>query len=83
MGNDILKQGFDNLDWVGVLEKAPKGATYYNNVNDDGEIITEEEVKEKDKIKLPQDGIFIHQAEACGGGIIYLKNGKFGWIQQE
>ncbi|RZL35758.1 MAG: hypothetical protein EOP00_30100 [Pedobacter sp.] len=83
MGHDILKQGFDDLDWVGIFEKAPKGAVYYNNVNDAGEIITEEQVKEKDKIKLPYDAIFIHQAEACGGGIIYIKNGKFDWIQQE
>ena len=83
MGKDIVGQGFDDIDWVGIFEKAPKGEIYWNNVNDDGEIISEEEVKETDKIKLPNDGIFIHQAESCGGGVIYLKNGKFEWIQQE
>lgn len=83
MGKDILGQGFDDLDWVGIFEKASKGETYWNNVNDDGEIIADEEVKEEDKIKLPHDGIFIHQAESCGGGVIYLKKGKFDWIQQE
>jgi len=83
MGTDIVGQGFDDINWVGVFEKAPKGEIYWNNVNDDGEIITDEEVNEKDKIKLLNDGIFIHQAESCGGGVIYLNKGKFAWIQQE
>lgn len=83
MGTDILGQGFNDLDWVGIFEKAPKGEIYWNNVNDEGEIITEEAVKESDKIKLLNDGIFIHQSESCGGGVIYWKNGKFEWIQQE
>ena len=82
-GNDILQQGFDEIDWVGIFEKAPKNEVYFNNVNEDGEIIGEEDVKEEDKIKLPNDGIFIHADESCGGGIIYLKNGKYDWIQQE
>lgn len=83
MGQDILGQGFDDIDWVGIFEKAPKGEVYYNNVNDEGEIISEEEVNESDKIKLPNDGVFIHQTEACGGGVIYLNKGEFEWIQQE
>ncbi len=83
LGQDVLQQGFDDLDWVGVFEKANKGDVYYNNVNDDGEIMSEEQVPEKDKIKLPHDAIFIHAAESCGGGIIYFNTGKFNWIQQE
>ncbi|KAF2516582.1 hypothetical protein [Flavobacterium foetidum] len=82
-GNDILQQGFDEIDWVGIFEKAPKNEVYYNNVNEEGEIIGEDQVKEEDKIKLQQDGIFIHADESCGGGVIYLKNGKYEWIQQE
>ncbi|MFC4477441.1 hypothetical protein [Flavobacterium chungangensis] len=82
-GNTVLNQGFDEIDWVGTFEKAPKGEIVWNNVNDDGEIMGEEEIKEEDKIKLPNDGIFIHAEESCGGGIIYLKNGKHEWIQQE
>ena len=39
--------------------------------------------KEVDKIKLENDGICIHAEESCGGGIIYLNNGKYEWIQQE
>lgn len=83
MGNDILKQGFDEIDWAGIFEKAPKNETYWNNVNDDGEILSEEKIKESYKIKLINDGIYIHSDESCGGGIIYLKNGKYEWIQQE
>ena len=83
MGKDIAGQGIDDIDWVGIFEVAPKNEIYYNNVSDDGEILTEDQVKESDKIKLPNDGIFIHQAESCGGGVIYLKNGKYEWIQQE
>lgn len=83
LGNTVLEQGFDEIDWAGIFEKAPKGEVYWNNVNDDGEIMGDEEIKEEDKIKLPNDGIFIHAEESCGGGIIYLKNGKYEWIQQE
>ncbi|GAA3734152.1 hypothetical protein GCM10022422_16280 [Flavobacterium ginsengisoli] len=82
-GNDILNQGFDEIDWIGIFEKAPKNEVYFENVNEDGEIIGEEQVAEEDKIKLPNDGIFIHAEESCGGGVIYLKNGKYEWIQQE
>jgi hypothetical protein len=82
MGKEILEQNFDDLDWVGIFEVASKGEVYFNNVIG-GEIITEEEVLESDKIKLPNDGIYIHAAESCGGGIIYLDKGKFEWIQQE
>ena len=83
MGNDILKQGFTEIDWAEIFEKAPKNETYWNNVNEDGDILSDEEIKESDKIKLLNDGIFLHAEESCGGGIIYLKNGKYEWIQQE
>src|SRR5215217_5884814 len=65
MGVDVLGQGFDDINWAGVFEKAPKGEVYWNNVNDEGEIISEEQVKAADKITLINDGIFIHEAEAC------------------
>jgi len=82
-GNDILGRGFDEIDWAGIFEKASKNEVYFDNVNEDGDIIGEEQVAEEDKIKLPNDGIFIHAEESCGGGVIYLKNGKYEWIQQE
>ncbi|MDH1604061.1 hypothetical protein [Empedobacter sp. GD03739] len=83
LGKDVLNQGFDEIDWAGIFEIAPKNEIYYNNVSDEGEIITEDEVKDEDKIKLKNDGIFIHAEESCGGGVIYLENGKYNWIQQE
>lgn len=83
MGKDIAGQGIDDIEWAGIFEIAPKNEIYYNNVSDDGEIISEDQVKESDKIKLPNDGIFIHNSESCGGGVIYLNNGKYDWIQQE
>lgn len=83
LGNDVLNQGFDEIDWVGIFEVAPKNKIYYSNVNEEGEIISEEEVKESDKIRLKNDGIFIHAEESCGGGIIYLENGRYKWIQRE
>lgn len=83
MGNTVLGQGFDEIDWAGTFKKASKGEIVWNNVNENGEIMGDEEIKEEDKIKLPNDGIFIHAEESCGGGIIYLKNGKYDWIQQE
>ncbi|REH00443.1 hypothetical protein [Flavobacterium aquicola] len=55
MGNNILEQGFDELDWAGIFEKAPKDGIYWNNVNEEGEILSEEEIKETDKIKLLND----------------------------
>ncbi|WP_426486039.1 hypothetical protein [Flavobacterium sp. 2] len=82
-GNDILGLGFNEIDWAGIFEKASKNEVYFENVNENGDIIGEEEVAEEDKIKLPNDGIFLHAEESCGGGIIYLKNGKYEWIQQE
>ena len=84
MGKKILEQGFDDFDWVGIFEKAPSGKTYWNNVNEGGEMkIEEKEYTEKDKLVLKNDGIYIHASESCGGGIIYLENGVYKWLQQE
>ena len=84
MGKNVLNQSFDNFDWIGEFEKAPKGEIYANNVDEiTGDILAENEIKEENKIKLINDGIFIHAEESCGGGIIYMENGKFKWIQQE
>ncbi len=83
MGKNILGRGFDDIEWVGIFEKVPKGEVYWNNTDDEGEIIMPEDVKEENKIKLSHDAIFIHQAESCGGGIIYWESGKYHWIQQE
>lgn len=83
MGEEVLNRGFDDFDWVGEFYCVPKGGVYFNNVNDDGEIVDEDDVDDSEKIKLPHDGIFMHELESCGGGIIYLRKGNFEWIQQD
>ena len=82
-GEQVLDQGFDNFDWVGIFEKVQKGQLTWCNVNQDGEILPEDKIAEHDKILLPNDGIFVHQDESCGGGIIYFDKSKFNWIQRE
>ena len=49
----------------------------------DGEIVGEDQVPDNKKIILPADGIFVHVDESSGGGIIYYKNGKYVWLQQD
>jgi hypothetical protein len=83
MGKKVLDQEFTNFDWIGVFEKAQKGDVYWNNIGQNGDILSESEVKDKDKIILKNDAIFIHASESCGGGIIYYDNAEFKWIQQE
>jgi hypothetical protein len=84
MGREVLDQDFDDFDWIGVFEKVDRGEIYWSNVDEDGAIIVDEaEIREEDKIKLKNDGIYVHQSESCGGGIIYLDGDKYAWIQQE
>ena len=84
MGKKVIGQNFDNFDWIGVLEKAEKGSTFWSVVNEQGEIIADSnEVAPNDRIKLKNDGILVHASESCGGGVIYLDKKIYKWIQQE
>jgi len=84
----LLKNGkdvgsdFDDFHWVGQFEVMKKGRKVWNNVVD-GEIVGDEQVSDNKKITLQNDGIFIHEDEGGGGGIIYFKNGKYVWVQQD
>ena len=84
----LLKNGkavgtdFPDYNWVGQFEVINKGTKVWRNVID-GEIVGEDQVPESEKFILKTDGIFIHVDEASGGGIIYYKNGKYVWVQQE
>lgn len=84
----LLKKGkdvgtdFDDFNWVGQFAVTKKGTKVWDNVIDD-EIVGEDQVPESNKFVLKTDGIFVHVDEASGGGIIYYKNGKYAWVQQE
>lgn len=73
---------FDDFNWVGQFEVIKKRTKIWDNVID-GEIVSEDQVPDNKKITLRTDGILIHEAEACGGGIIYFKNDKYVWVQQD
>ncbi len=72
----------DDIFWAGIFELVSKGDTTFNNVDSTGNIITEP-ATEQDKIVLPNDAVYIHEMEHCGGGIIYWDGKKFVWVQQE
>jgi len=84
----LLKNGkdlgsdFEDFNWVGQFEKVKKGTKIFNNVID-GEIVGEKNVPEKKKFILKTEGILLHEEEGGGGGIIYFKNGKYVWLQQD
>ncbi len=80
-GRDVQTE-FDDFNWVGQFSVAKKGTKIWDNVID-GEIVGEDQVPDSRKFLLNNDGIFIHVDEASGGGIIYFKNGKYVWVQQE
>ena len=80
-GKDVGTE-FDDFNWVGEFTLTKKGTKVWNNVID-GEIVGEDQVAENDKFILRTDGIFVHVNEASGGGIIYFKNKKYAWVQQE
>lgn len=85
IGAGINFLGGDSYGGIGLFEVISKGTTIKSNWNmktDDwykeGETIAPEDI-----VKLNTDAIHIHVAEACGGGYIYWKNGKYEWLQDE
>jgi len=80
-GKDV---GFDfpDFNWIGQFEIIKKKTNIWNNVID-GEIVGEDQIPENKKMTLKNEAIFIHQDEGGGGGIIYYKNGKYIWVQQD
>ncbi len=73
---------FDDFNWVGQFAVTKKGTKVWDNVIDD-QIVSEDQVDESKKFVLKTDGIFVHVDEASGGGILFFKNGKYAWLQQE
>jgi hypothetical protein len=82
-GEDVLSQGFDDFDWVGVFNKIDKGEKISSNMDDEsGEILTHD-IPDAEKHTLLTDGIYVHASESCGGGIIYWDKETYNWMQQE
>lgn len=80
-GRDVGNE-FDDFNWVGEFAITKKGTKVWDNVVN-GEIVGEDQVPETRKFILRTDGIFVHVDEASGGGIVYFKNNKYAWVQQE
>jgi hypothetical protein len=81
-GKEVLNQNFDEFSWVGIFKKINRGEKVASNIDESGEIITEE-LPDSLTTTLVNDGVYIHAFESCGGGIIYLENNEYSWIQQE
>jgi len=77
----------DDYGWIGVFRRVNPGETLWANWDDSkGEEEARRElsdVPENEQVHLVYHAIFVHVAEACGGGFIFWKNGKFHWLQQE
>jgi hypothetical protein len=80
-GKDV-GHDFDDLNWVGNFKIIQKGTKIFDAVVD-GEIVGEDKVAEHNKVLLKTDAIFMHEDEGGGGGIIYFKNGRYIWVQQD
>lgn len=76
------KDPFDLEDYnLTILRKVPKGIPLWSNYTDDFREFNQ--VPKNEIVKLNYDAIFIHEAEACGGGFIFWKDNKWNWLQQE
>lgn len=72
----------EDLDWIESIELVPEGSAITPTLIDSisGDIIGPDFSR---KITLPSDGIRLTSLEACGGGVLYWKDGEYHWINQE
>ncbi|MCC8018213.1 MAG: hypothetical protein LIO85_00320 [Rikenellaceae bacterium] len=73
--------GGDDYYWVGEMRAVPAGEPLWSNYTDDFRAF--EDVPEDEIVYLPYDAVYVHVAEACGGGFVYWDDGVFRWLQQE
>ncbi|MCD8173534.1 MAG: hypothetical protein LUD76_08790 [Alistipes sp.] len=73
--------GGDDYYWVGEMRAVPAGEPLWSNYTDDFRAF--EDVPEDEIVIMPYDAVYVHVAEACGGGFIYWDDGVFRWLQQE
>ena len=65
-----------------ILEKVEAGETVAPTLVDEetGDILGEDTTN---AVLLKADAVFIHQDEACAGGIIYKKDKHYSWLSIE
>lgn len=83
LSDNVLDNKIEDFNWVGIFRIVKKGEKIGDNVSENGDILSDEEIPKDKLIRLKSDAIFVHADESCGGGAVYFQNGKFHWIQQE
>lgn len=76
----------DEYSWAGRFNVVKAGSPLWSNWDaSKGEEGRRElkEVPDNEIIYLEHDALYLHEGEACGGGFIYRKEGKWNWLQQE
>ena len=83
-GKKLAGLDIDDLSVFQTYDIAPKHEKYVDlnvSIGENGDIPAMEDVPESELVYLENDGIDIGMLESCGGGIIYMKNNQFHWIQ--
>lgn len=83
-GKTLAGLSEDDLSIFQTYTIAPKHEKYVDlnvSIGENGDIPAMEDVPENQLVYLENDGIDIGMLESCGGGIIYMKNNQFHWIQ--
>ncbi len=81
LGKENDPFGMDDYSWAGIFEKVEKGDVLWSNYTEDRREF--KDVPENEKVYLKYNALFMHAAEACGGGFVYWKDDAFHWLQQE
>ena len=69
------------FDSYSIAQKNERYVDLNVSIGENGDIPAIEEVPEDELVYLKNDGISIGIMESCGGGIVYMKDNQFHWIQ--
>ena len=69
------------FDSYSIAEKNEKYVDLNVSMGENGDIPDPAKVPEDELVYLNNDGISIGIMESCGGGIVYMKDDQFHWIQ--
>jgi hypothetical protein len=84
VNSDKIDQ-IDSMDWnwIDTAMIIKKSTTIFSSVDDEGNIISEEEVSENKKVLLQSEALLLLPKEGCGGVYLYYQNGKLCGMQAE